>query len=412
MEISKLNHIKDIKYSGIHPLDKKKLIKKINNYIDAYNKSSVSIFNTLEIEEYSKIFSDFINQKITNKLDEEIIKYTLKSPKSNLKNIEENASAVFSKHSQKLIILKEVIDIINKNSLFTDTNLSFATEHPVKIFEKMLKAKKKFGAYSGMVQKYSNRFALFSSLPTLKACQNSELEAIKVLLNTEACKKSLQEATIDILEHAKFNLESELNILAYNEYKNFKLQIEDSIERKLKEIVKLTEKSQKVVKDKFSESDPLYTTFKDIHDTIYSKNSKLDTNEETIKHELDMFCDYLDDTRIRKYYKDIVQQTGLVTDETLKPYENCTDLFTKKIIIWLLYLVTEGSCVSLFIPELKKYTEKKVEMAPTQSKGNTNEKNKENEKIEMEQKLRNKGAKPATRVGRKRIANKKIKSKR
>ena len=219
----------------------------------------------------------------------------------------------------------------------------------------------------------------------------------------------MREETIEILKNAKFNLESELNILARGEYQNFKLQIEDSIERKLKEIVKLTEESQKVVKDKFSESDPLYTTFKDIHDTINSKKSKLDTNEETIKRELDMFCDYLKNTRIGKYYKDIVQQTDLVTDETLKPYEACNDLFTKKIIIWFLHLVTEGSCVSSFIQNLKDYVDKKAKTASTQSKGNTNEKN---EKIETKQKLTNTGAKSAKKIGGKRVVNKKIKSKR
>ncbi len=410
MAVKKLDHIKNIKYSGVHPLDKKKLIKKINNHIDDYNKYSVSIFKTLKIEEYSEIFSNYINEKITGELAKEIANYTLNSPKSSLEDIEKNVLEAFSKLPDQLLELKDVIDIINKNSLFTDTNISFAMQHPVETFEEMLKAKKKFGAYSGMVQKYSNRLAMFSSLPASKACQNLELAEIKFLLNN--CKKSLQKETIDILRRAKFNLESELNILARGEYGNFKLQIEDSIERKLKEIVKLTEESQKVVKDKFSETDPLYTTFKDIHDTINSKKSKLGTNEETIKRELDMFCDYLKNTRIGKYYKDIVQQTDLVTDETLKPYEACNDLFTKKIIIWFLHLVTEGSCVRTFIPELKKYTEKKVEMAPTQSKGNTNEKNKENEKIEMEQKLRNKGAKSATKVGGKRVVNKKIKSKR
>lgn len=408
MAVKKLDHIKNIKYSGVHPLDKKKLIKKINNHIDDYNKYSVSIFKTLKIEEYSEIFSNYINEKITGELAKEIANYTLNSPKSSLEDIEKNVLEAFSKLPDQLLELKDVIDIINKNSLFTDTNISFAMQHPVETFEEMLKAKKKFGAYSGMVQKYSDRLAMFRSLPASKACQNSELAEIKFLLNKQTCKKSLREETIDILENAKFNLESELNILARGEYQNFKLQIEDSIKRKLKEIVKLTEESQKVVKDKFSESDPLYTTFKDIHDTINSKKSKLGTNEETIKRELDMFCDYLKNTRIGKYYKDIVQQTDLVTDETLKPYEACNDLFTKKIIIWFLYLVTEGSCVSSFIQNLKNYVKEKAETASTQSKGNTNEKNKENEKIEMEQKLRNKGAKPATRVGNKRIANKKI----
>ena len=221
----------------------------------------------------------------------------------------------------------------------------------------------------------------------------------------------MQEETIDILENAKFNLESELNILARGEYQNFKLQVEDSIERKLKEIVKLIEESQKVVQDKLPNSNLLHV-LKDIHDTINNKKSKLTMEQKIVEEELNAFCDFLFNHRIKNFYKDIVSQKNLVTDETLKPYENCTDLFTKKIIIWLLYLVTESSCVRTFIPELKKYTEKKVEMAPTQSKGNTNEKNKENEKIEMEQKLIEKGVKPATRVGRKRIANKKIKSKR
>ena len=318
------------------------------------------------------------------------------------KYLEKNVLEAFSKLPDQLLELKDVIDIINKNSLFTDTNISFAMQHPVETFEEMLKAKKKFGAYSGMVQKYSNRLAMFSSLPASKACQNLELAEIKFLLNN--CKKSLPKETIDILRRAKFNLESELNILAHGEYGNFKLQIEDSIKRKLKEIVKLTEESQKIV----PESDPLYAIFKDIHDTINNKKSKLDTNEETIKCELDMFCDYLKNTRIGKYYKDIVQQTDLVTDETLKPYEACNDLFTKKIIIWFLHLVTEGSCVSSFIQNLKNYVDKKAKTASIQSKGNTKERNK---KIEKEQKLTNTGAKSATKVGGKRVVNKKIKSK-
>ena len=403
MAVKKLDHIKNIKYSGVHPLDKKKLIKKINNHIDDYNKYSVSIFKTLKIEEYSEIFSNYINEKITGELAKEIANYTLNSPKSSLEDIEKNVLEAFSKLPDQLLELKDVIDIINKNSLFTDTNISFAMQHPVETFEEMLKAKKKFGAYSGMVQKYSNRLAMFSSLPASKACQNLELAEIKFLLNN--CKKSLQKETIDILKRAKFNLESELNILARGEYGNFKLQIEDSIKRKLKEIVKLTEESQKIV----PESDPLYAIFKDIHDTIDNKKQKLNMEKKIVEKELNAFCGYLNDTRIRNYYKDIVQQTDLVTDETLKPYEACNDLFTKKIIIWFLHLVTEDFCVRSFIPELKKYVVKKAETASTQSKGNTKERNK---KIETKQKSIKKGVRPATRVSGKRVVNKKIKSKR
>lgn len=404
MAVKKLYHIKDIKYSGVHPLDKKKLIKKINNNIDAYNKSSVSIFNTLEIKEYSEIFSNYINEKITSELAKEIANYTLNSPKSSLEDIEKNVLEAFSKLPDQLLDLKDVIDIVNKESLFNSNNLSLAINHSLEIFKKILKTKKKFSAYSGMVQKYSNRLAMFSSLPASKACQNSELAEIKFLLNKQTCKKSLQEETIDILRRAKFNLESELNILARGEYQNFKLQIEDSIERKLKEIVTLTEESQKIV----PESDPLYTIFKDIHDTINNKKSKLTMEKKTVEKELNAFCDYLKNTRIGKYYKDIVQQTDLVTDETLKPYEACNDLFTKKIIIWFLHLVTEGSCVSSFIQNLKNYVDKKAKTASIQSKGNTKERNK---KIEKEQKLTNTGAKSATKVGGKRVVNKKIKSK-
>ena len=61
------------------------------------------------------------------------------------------------------------------------------------------------------------------------------------------------------------------------------------------------------------------------------------------------------------------------------------------------------------MPRLKKYVKEKAETASTQSKGNTNEKN---EKIETKQKLTNTGAKSATKVGGKRVVNKKIKSKR
>lgn len=408
MAVKKLDHIKNIKYSGVHPLDKKKLIKKINNHIDDYNKYSVSIFKTLKIEEYSEIFSNYINEKITGELAKEIANYTLNSPKSNLKYIEENALIKFQEITKQLKTLKDVIDIVNKESLFNSDNLLLAINHSLNIFEKLLKTKKKFSAYSGMVQKYSDRLAMFRSLPASKACQNSELAEIKFLLNKQTCKKSLQEETIDILENAKFNLESELNILARGEYQNFKLQVEDSIERKLKEIVKLTEESQKVVQDKLPNSNLLHV-LKDIHDTINNKKSKLTMEQKIVEEELNAFCDYLNGTRIRNYYKDIVQQTDLVTDETLKPYEACNDLFTKKIIIWFLYLVTEGSCVSIFMPRLKKYVKEKAETASTQSKGNTNEKN---EKIETKQKLTNTGAKSATKVGGKRVVNKKIKSKR
>ena len=114
MAVKKLDHIKNIKYSGVHPLDKKKLIKKINNHIDDYNKYSVSIFKTLKIEEYSEIFSNYINEKITGELAKEIANYTLNSPKSSLEDIEKNVLEAFSKLPDQLLELKDVIDIINK----------------------------------------------------------------------------------------------------------------------------------------------------------------------------------------------------------------------------------------------------------------------------------------------------------
>ena len=72
-------------------------------------------------------------------------------------------------------------------------------------------------------------------------------------------------------------------------------------------------------------------------------------------------------------------------------------------------MVTEGSCVSSFIPNLKNYVNKKAKTASTQSKSDTKERNK---KIETEKKLTNTGAKSAKKIGGKRVVNKKIKSKR
>lgn len=142
MAVKKLGYIKDIKYKGVHPLDKKKLIKKINNYIDNYNKSSASVFETLEVKKYSEIFSNFINKEITYKLDKEIAKYTLKSPKNSLEDIEKNALEAFPKSSQQLEILRDVIGILNKESLFNGSNLLFAMKYSIEMFEKILKSKK------------------------------------------------------------------------------------------------------------------------------------------------------------------------------------------------------------------------------------------------------------------------------
>lgn len=124
MEISKLNHIKDIKYSGIHPLDKKKLIKKINNYIDSYNDSQQVILNYLNNPDFSKYFEKLIYEKLTKKINEEIQSATLKNGKNTLKEIDKNVGSIIESTSGELLHFKKIISETNNYTKNFFSNVS------------------------------------------------------------------------------------------------------------------------------------------------------------------------------------------------------------------------------------------------------------------------------------------------
>lgn len=128
MEISKLNHIKDIKYSGIHPLDKKKLIKKINNYIDSYNDSQQVILNYLNNPDFSKYFEKLIYEKLTKKINEEIQSATLKNVKNTLKEIDKNVGSIIESTSGELLHFKKIISETNNYTKNFFSNVSKTLE--------------------------------------------------------------------------------------------------------------------------------------------------------------------------------------------------------------------------------------------------------------------------------------------
>ena len=128
MEISKLNHIKDIKYSGIHPLDKKKLIKKINNYIDSYNDSQQVILNYLNNPDFSKYFEKLIYEKLTKKINEEIQSATLKNGKNTLKEIDKNVGSIIESTSGELLHFKKIISETNNYTKNFFSNVSKTLE--------------------------------------------------------------------------------------------------------------------------------------------------------------------------------------------------------------------------------------------------------------------------------------------
>ena len=113
MAVKKLDHIKNIKYSGVHPLDKKKLIKKINNYIDSYNDSQQVILNYLNNPDFSKYFEKLIYEKLTKKINEEIQSATLKNGKNTLKEIDKNVGSIIESTSGELLHFKKIISETN-----------------------------------------------------------------------------------------------------------------------------------------------------------------------------------------------------------------------------------------------------------------------------------------------------------
>lgn len=112
MAVKKLDHIKNIKYSGVHPLDKKKLIKKINNYIDSYNDSRESFLNSLEFKEFRNSLSDLASKKVTKKTEEKIHEATLKNSKNTLKEIDTSVRKIILDTSADLSSLKKLTEKI------------------------------------------------------------------------------------------------------------------------------------------------------------------------------------------------------------------------------------------------------------------------------------------------------------
>lgn len=121
MAVKKLSYIKDIKYKGVHPLDKKKLIKKTNDYIDSYNEYQQMILNSLNNPNFSKHFENLIYEKLTKKINEKIQSATLKNGKSTLKEIDKKLDSILENASNNLIdshstSFKKIIGETNKYS--------------------------------------------------------------------------------------------------------------------------------------------------------------------------------------------------------------------------------------------------------------------------------------------------------
>lgn len=124
MAVKKLSYIKDIKYKGVHPLDKKKLIKKINNYIDSYNESQQVILNYLNNPDFSKYFEKLIYEKLTKKINEEIQSATLKNGKNTLKEIDKNVGSIIESTSGELLHFKKIISETNNYTKNFFSNVS------------------------------------------------------------------------------------------------------------------------------------------------------------------------------------------------------------------------------------------------------------------------------------------------
>lgn len=97
----KLNKVKDIKYSGIHPFEKKKLIKKINTKIDNFDTYWIELIPTLITTEAEKYTNNTNNEDLMKLINSKSLGISEEDLKGTTINIgQTNIDKIFKKQSK------------------------------------------------------------------------------------------------------------------------------------------------------------------------------------------------------------------------------------------------------------------------------------------------------------------------